>query len=119
MIRLCNKQAARSTYIYRLGAVITKGHRVLATGYNQLAYCSLNNFKNSKHAEMAAILKVLRKPDGLSSLAGATIYVSRITATGKTAIARPCKKCMDLIVSVGIKSIIYTTLNGTTKEKVL
>ncbi len=119
MIRIATKQAAHSTYIYRLGAVITKGHRVLSTGYNQLAYCSLNNFKNSKHAEMAAILKVLRKPNGLSSLAGATMYISRITATGKTAMSKPCKKCMKLIHSVGIKEIIYTTDNGTTKEKVL
>ncbi len=119
MIRIATKSANKSTYNYRLGCVITKGKRVLATGYNSISYCSVNNFKNSRHAEMDAILKVLHKPNGLSSLAGATLYVSRITQAGRTALAKPCVKCMGLIHSVGIKSIVYTTPNGTCKERVL
>lgn len=119
MIRIAKKQAEHSTYIYRLGAVITKGKRVLSTGFNQLSYCKINNFKNSRHAEMDAILKLLHKPNGLSSLAGATLFVTRITHTGKPAMARPCKKCMKLIHSVGIKEIVYTTDNTTVKEKII
>ena len=118
MIRLANKQAVRSTYIYRLGAVITKGQRVLSTGYNRLAYCPLNKFKISKHAEMDAILKLMRQHNGLNSLAGSTIYVSRINKNGATLLARPCQRCMDLIQSVGIKDVIYTTANGTVNERV-
>jgi deoxycytidylate deaminase len=116
-IRIANKQADRSTYIYRLGAVITKGQRVLSTGYNQLAYCPLNKFKVSKHAEMDAILKLMRKPNGLSSLAGSTLYVSRLTKRG-TGLARPCSKCWDLMLAVGISKVIYTTSTGTITEKV-
>ncbi len=111
--------ATKSDYIYRLGAVIVKGKRVLATGYNSITYCKVNNFKNSRHAEMDVILKLMNKPNGLSSLAGATLYVTRITNTGRTAMARPCNKCWDLMLSVGIKDVIYTTPNGTSKEKVL
>ena len=118
MIRLANKQAARSTYIYRLGAVITKGNRVLSTGYNRLAYCPLNKYKVSKHAEMDAVLKLMRRNNGLSSLAGSTLYVSRITKTG-VGLAKPCLRCMELIRAVGISEVIYTTANGTKKEKVL
>ena len=119
MLRIANKQATKSDYIYRLGAVIVKGKRVLATGYNSISYCSVNSFKNSRHAEMDVILKLMHKPNGLSSLAGSTLYVTRITNTGRSAMARPCDKCMKLIQSVGIKEIIYTTPNGTSKEKVL
>jgi len=32
--------------------------------------------------------------------------------------AKPCKKCMDLIRSVGIKEVIYTTDNNVVKERV-
>ena len=66
---------------------------------------------------MDAILKVMRKPDGLSSLAGSTLYVSRLTKKG-TGLARPCHKCWELMLAVGISEVIYTTVNGTTKEKV-
>ena len=117
MFRIANKQAARSTYIYRLGAVITKGQRVLSTGYNRLTYCPLNKYKVSKHAEMDAILKLMRRDGGLSSLAGATLYVSRITKSG-TGLAKPCSRCMEVIRAVGISTIVYTTNSGTIKERV-
>ena len=118
MLRIAVKHAAKSTYIYRLGAVITKGSRVIATGHNSISFCKINSFNNSRHAEMDVILKVLRQPDGLVKLAGATMYISRITQTGRQAMARPCKKCMDLIRSVGIKDIIYTTDTGQQHERI-
>lgn len=117
MIRIANKHAAKSDYYFRLGCVITKGKRVLSTGHNSIRYCEANVYKNSRHAEMDAILKLIHKPNGLSSLAGATIYVSRVTRAGKPAMARPCGRCMDLILSVGIKEVIYTSSSGTIKEK--
>lgn len=115
MIRLATKQANKSNYYFRLGAVIVKGHRVLSTGHNKIAHCKVNDFKNSRHAEMDAILKLIKAKDGLSSLAGSTLYVSRITKTG-TGLAKPCKKCMKLALSVGVKAIIYTTDNNTTER---
>lgn len=115
MIRIATKQAKSSTYYFRLGAVIVKGKRVLSTGHNSISHCRVNNFKNSRHAEMDAILKLLDKKEGLSSLAGSTLYVSRITKQG-TGLAKPCKKCMNLALSVGVKEIVYTTDNNTTER---
>lgn len=118
MIRLATKQANNSSYYFKVGAVIVKGNRVLATGFNKIAHCRVNDFKNSRHAEMDAILKLINHKEGLSSLAGSTIYVSRITKSG-VGLARPCPKCMELIKSVGIREIVYTTENQTQqKEKV-
>lgn len=119
MIRIASKQAKQSSFYFRLGAVIAKGNRILSTGHNKIGYCELNDFKCSKHAEMDAILKLLRKEKGLSSLSGSTIYISRITPTGKTALAKPCKKCMNLIISVGIKEIIFTTEHNKTERILL
>jgi len=115
MIRLATKHANNSTYYFRLGAVIVKGNRVLSTGHNSISHCSVNNFKNSRHAEMDAILKLIKKQGGLSSLAGSTLYVSRITKRG-TGLAKPCIKCMDLARSVGVKEVIFTTDNNTTER---
>lgn len=116
MIRLAKKEAEKSIFYFRLGCIITKGKRVISTGHNSIRYCKANSFKNSRHAEMDAILKLLNKDKGLSHLAGATIYITRITPQGKTALAKPCKKCMALIQSVGIKTIIYTTDNSNTER---
>ena len=118
MIRIAKKQAGNSTYIYKLGAVIVKGQRVLSTGFNSISHCSVNNFRNSRHAEMDAILKLMHRHNGLVSLAGSTLYVTRVTQTGRSAMAKPCKKCMDLIRSVGIREVIYTTDNNVVKERV-
>lgn len=111
MIRLAKKEAAKSSFYFRLGCIITKGNRVISTGHNSIGHCKLNDFKNSRHAEMDAVLKVLGRDKGLSQLAGTTVYVTRITPNGNTALAKPCKKCMSLLISVGVKEIIYTTDN--------
>lgn len=116
-LRLAKKQARRSKYIYRLGAVIMKGKRVLSTGYNKICHCKENIYPDSRHAEMDAIIKLLDKYDGLSSLAGASLYVTRITNTNKTSMAKPCQRCMELIQSVGIKQIIFTTHTGVDRIK--
>jgi deoxycytidylate deaminase len=115
MIRLATKHASKSSYYFRLGAVIVKGNRVLSTGHNSISHCHVNDFKNSRHAEMDAILKLIKKQDGLSSLAGSTLYVSRITKTG-VGLAKPCIKCLNLARSVGVKEVIYTTDNNTTER---
>ncbi len=119
MIRLAKREATKSSFYFRLGCIITKGKRVISTGHNSISYCRVNNFNNSRHAEMDAILKVINKTNGLSSLAGATMYITRITPCGNTALAKPCPKCMSLIKSVGVKQIIYTTDNhNVVKERV-
>jgi len=115
LIRLAKREASKSSFYFRLGAIIVKGNRVLSSGHNRIGYCELNDFRNSKHAEMDAILKLIRRQDGLSSLAGSTLYVSRITKTG-TGMAKPCIKCTNLARSVGVKEVVYTTDNNTTER---
>jgi deoxycytidylate deaminase len=110
MIRIASKQAKKSTHRYRLGAVIVKGGRVLSTGYNEIRY-SKELQKGSIHAEEAAILKLL-KAKRLSDLAGSDLYVSRICASGRLGLSRPCSKCMGLIQSVGISKVFYSNDEG-------
>lgn len=113
-LRQATASAKKSEYLYRLGAVVVKGHNVLSTGYNSVnTHTKVNNFPSSRHAEMDAILKVLKQHNGLQKLAGAKLYVTRITKSGTTALAKPCKKCLQLAKSVGIKKIYYTTENST------
>lgn len=107
------KQALKSEFAqHRLGAVIVKGGRILATGFNSRRPSALLKTE-TLHAEAAAILKLL-KEKRLEDLAGSEIYVTRYTKGGMVGMAHPCSECMALIRSVGIKRIHYTTNFGTT-----
>lgn len=114
MMRIASKHAEKSTHRHRLGAVIVKGGRVLATGHNEIRY-SKELQKGSVHAEEAAILKLL-KAKRLSDLAGAELYVSRVCNSGRVGMARPCSNCLSLIQSVGIRKVFYTTDAGETEK---
>lgn len=112
-IRIAARQALKSDFKqHRLGAVIVKGGRVLSTGFNSRRPSRLLH-TTTLHAEAAAILKLL-KQRRLSDLAGAHIYVTRFTKGGSVGLARPCSACFDLIRSVGITRVFYTTNDGNT-----
>lgn len=114
--RLAELKAKQSPWPrHKLGAVITKGGRILATGHNHKGYSKYvkhSATSNSIHAEEAAIAVLLRE-NRLHDLAGATLYVSRRTPGNRVALALPCSRCFSLIKAVGIKKVCYTTDEGT------
>ena len=113
-IRRASIEAHKSVHPqHRLGAVVVKGHRILSTGFNQMRSSGVLK-TNTLHAEAAAILKLL-KEHRLEDLSGSDLYVTRYTRGGMVGLAKPCKACMDLIRSVGIENIYYTTNEGTTE----
>lgn len=114
MFRLADRQSVKSNCKHRLGAVIVKGGRVLSTGYNEIRYSRFIQ-ATTVHAEEAAIIKLLDKK-ALSQLVSSELYVSRTCPSGNSGLARPCSRCMDLIKSVGIKRVHYTTDNGITES---
>lgn len=109
--RIAEKQAKKSKHKqHRLGAVIVKGGNILSTGYNEIRP-SKTTGTPTLHAEAAAVKKLLDRHD-FKSLAGSTMYVTRFTRGGSIGLARPCDACMDLIASVGIRCVVYSTVGG-------
>jgi len=106
--------ATRSTCIRRkVGAVIVKNRRILATGYNGpprgLAHCDVTGCIREKlgipsgerhelcrglHAEQNAIIQAAVY--GVS-IEGAVIYVTN----------HPCSVCTKMLINAGIEEIIY------------
>lgn len=117
MIHIAKKASTHSNYKHRLGCVIVKSGRILATGYNMVGHKSTyGKWPDSLHAEEMAILKLM-KPSLFHHLQGAKLYITRTRKNGKLATAKPCNKCMQLIISVGIREIIYSTNETIVKEK--
>ena len=127
-MRTAQEFAALSTCIrLKVGAVITKNNRIISTGYNGtpagIINCNeINNkldFNNEQdrklhhlfssqmeiHAEMNAILDMAKR--GLNP-EGATLY---------TTIA-PCKDCAKLVVTAGIKRVVYLEEYDRDKNKI-
>lgn len=121
MIHLASKASKNSTYKHKLGAVLVKSGRILATGYNRVGHRSRFAVPIEKeasvHAEIAVISKLM-KPKHVHKLQGSKLYISRVRKNGKLGLAKPCSECLSVIKSVGIREIIYTTENGWIRSKV-
>lgn len=111
MKRIAINEANKSTFERaRMGAVITKGKRVIAVGHNQIRHCK-GHFKrkwiNSIHAEQDAIYSVIKS--GRSELlTNSTLICTRINNRGELRNSLPCSICRELIIAVGIKKVWYT-----------
>ena len=100
MLNLARKKAKDCDYIYKLGAVIVHGGKIISIAKNT----------PNGHAEVNAIKQASRTE-------GADIYVVRHTPTGM-AMSKPCENCMEAIRSAGIRRIYYTTRSGHHKVMV-
>ncbi|MFG2639070.1 deaminase [Streptomyces sp. NPDC048362] len=106
-MRIAVRHALRSQCKFKVGAVIVSGSRVMGASPNIQRNSSLIDYKNATfHAEEAAIR---RAPKTM----GASIFVARIGAQGKTLLAKPCVDCQSVLASFGIKVAYYTTGNGS------
>jgi deoxycytidylate deaminase len=112
---LAKRLSYKSDYhTHRLGAVIVRNNDVVGIGFNKRKTHPLSKTRfNNIHAELSAILNA-----GLESLEGCDIYVYRETRHGETAIARPCLHCLEMLKSLSVSRMYYTTGNGFSEEKV-
>lgn len=108
-----------------LGCVIVYRNRIISVGwncdkehpeqkkYNKERGFNPTNCKNSLHAEIHALIKC----QGIDiDWSRAAVFIYREFATGKTALAKPCRACQKAIMDKGIKRVYYTTETGYRKE---
>lgn len=113
----------------RLGAVLVYKNKVLSVGWNSTKTnptqkrlnvqrgfdVNASNAFNTLHAEVDCLLKA---KDLDIDWGKASIFVYRIKKNGEVGLSRPCKGCMTLIKSMGIKNIYYSTDDGFGYERV-
>lgn len=101
-----------------LGAVLVRGGSVVAAAHNvrrNSPHLTEGAPGTSLHAEKAVIQKVFYQADRAE---GTTLYVARVSKTGRFRLARPCHMCYSEIVQAGIKTIVYTLDEGYGMERV-
>jgi len=109
-------------WTFKLGAVVTKGSRVIATG----ACATKTTPRNPKvkHptprtqtcAEVSACLHALQHTT-TESLEGCCVYVVRATRSNTTyRIAKPCHHCQKFMKDLGIRHVYYSNQEGAVEK---
>lgn len=113
----------------RMGAVLIYKNKVISVGWNSKKTSplqkDLNRLRNfpvdcgkahhTLHAEVACLSKA---KDLDIDWGRASIFVYRIKKDGSAGLSYPCKGCMALIKSMGIKNIYFSTENGWGYERI-
>jgi pyrimidine deaminase RibD-like protein len=105
MLDRARKLANTCVEPFRLGACLTRGGRLLATGINR--YIGTNHIARAFHkwptihAEVAALAK-------LADAKGCILYVYRVKKDGSPGLARPCVSCLAALRKYGVKRVVYS-----------
>lgn len=98
--------ASTSKYRWKLGAVVVEGSRIMGWATNKYRNPPwLDHANATLHAEMAALARCPRVGD--------TVYIARVNSLGEPRLARPCDLCLKGLTERGIRSIVFTTNDGT------
>lgn len=100
---------------WRVGCVLLKKGRVVVSTTNvegkthpkqsELAGRVGQPYRQSLHAELRALLKARVKVD--------TLVVGRVNSRNELCLSRPCPVCQLALLEAGIKSVYYSTNDGT------
>lgn len=119
--------AELSDFRVKVGAVATLGPKIIGIGYNstrsnplQMRMDVAREFRDSvvpshsRHAEIDCLASLIGNKD--INWGRVELYIYRIRKDRPHGMARPCKACEKLILSLGIKHIYYTTDVGHVYE---
>lgn len=100
---------------FRMGSVLVQKNHIVSIGSNLLRTHpkSPNKYK-SIHAEFDAVIGIPQE-----KLVGGTVYVARVTRTGRLATSRPCGDCMTLLREAKIHTVCYIDSNREFQEEVV
>lgn len=97
--------ARRSRHKQRMAATAVQGGRIIIGAVN-----SLRN--HPQHVEWASCSRHAEAGLTRADIEGATIYVARIKSDGTPGLARPCRRCMELLTEAGARQVVWTAGEG-------
>tara|TARA_B100001059_G_C17687217_1_gene502973 strand:- start:515 stop:883 length:369 start_codon:yes stop_codon:yes gene_type:complete len=102
-LELALSQAKKSPMNHKHGAVMWKGKKILAAGYNyHISAPGDFSRKFSIHSERDCLNGL-----GLNQIRGSSMLAIRITSTGSLSHGAPCKGCRKLLKRKGIKKVFW------------
>jgi deoxycytidylate deaminase len=86
-------------------AFLLRNGKPISYGVNKKGYRG-----SSIHAEMDCLKKVRFQKRRAKN---ATMFIARFMKNGKTGLAKPCSNCLEILKTMGIKSVAWTTRKQT------
>lgn len=118
-ISIAHEEALKSDLKFRVGAVITKGSKVLYTGHNNNRTKSLNTLAFCQHAEIEAARnlqnRLLRRRDknkNKRDFKKYIIWVTRVLSDETPSCSSPCADCIKKLTNMGFTKVGYTDSLG-------
>ena len=95
-------------------SVLVKGGKIIARGESTLGGKPFFSGKRGRscHSEMS-VIKIINPLADKRKIAKYVIWNVRWSLDGKPVNAKPCKNCQIELIKFGIKTIIYSTDDGT------
>lgn len=120
MANLAKEQAQLSQLKFKHGAILTKGSKILAKGFNTSRSSFMHINQTCLHAEMSVIcyyvMNILHTKCKLNKkidrLAKCILWVVRVSSDDKLVDSKPCCNCLIKLKKIGIKKIGYSDSNG-------
>ena len=116
------KQAMKSQLRFPHGAILSKGGKIMVSGFNKSRSSFMNTNQTCLHAEMDVINKYcsvimkkklnLKKKQEILGLSKCILWVIRLSANNELCSSKPCGVCMKNIKELGIKKIGYSNDYG-------
>lgn len=103
------KQAEKSSYKVKLGAVVVYRNKIVGKGYN-ITLSTGQVPDGGDHAEISAIKNTTAK-----FRKNSTLIVGRRNKLGELALAKPCYMCEVILRKVGVKHVWYSIEGGWEK----
>jgi hypothetical protein len=97
--------ARRSRHHQKMAATAVQGGRVIIGSVN-----SLRN--HPRHVTWEACSRHAEAGLTRADIEGATIYVARLKRDGTPGLARPCRRCMELLTAAGARQVVWTAGDG-------
>ena len=116
IIKRCITECKKSTYKKKMGAVLFNKSRIISSACNGIRYsCAIHPkyklWANSLHAEQSCLIGTDWK-----KISNCELLVMRLNNNDEFRLAKPCSMCMNLIKHCKIKTVYYTTNDGTIEK---
>ncbi|PAU50116.1 hypothetical protein [Streptomyces albireticuli] len=106
-LNLAIRQASKSQCRFKVGAVLTKGGRIMGHACNHRRNLPSTDFRHATfHAEEVLIRRIRMSR-------GSVIHVARVNRAGSPLLARPCLRCQQTLAASGVVRAYYTTGSGS------
>ena len=95
---------------YRMVAILVKGGKIVSMGTNSEgppAFFIRYAESRGRHAEVRCLFGLDKK-----YTKGSTLYIVGLTVVGNVILSKPCEGCDGFIRKMGLKRIIYHTVEG-------